>query len=184
MANKKRKVNLALVLLIIAVIAMTIGFAQYTAKLNINGTVNVKKASWSVHYVENDITESTGSVKADTTKTSVSKTDYKFTVTLEKPGDFYEATVKITNDGTLDAKLTDLTMGGLSAENQKYLTYTVTYDGTDYTASQTGLNLELKAGETKNVKVRVAYILPTNSADLPSEDTTVTVTGSFDYVDK
>ena len=78
-----------------------------------------------------------------------------------------------------------LTMSTLTPAQAKYLTYTVTYDGTAYTESQSGLSLSLPSTEgsnTKVVKVRVAYVQPESSTDLPTEsDATVTLTASLDY---
>ena len=186
MKNQKRGVSLTLVFLLIAVLAMTIGFATYNATLTINGNVTAKAASWNVQYLTaNSITESTNSVHAVTTDsaTELTATNYKFTVTLEKPGDFYEGTVYVKNFGTIPAKLTGITMSTLTAAQQNYLTYTVTYNDTPYTASASNLNVALAAGASIPVKVRVEYVLPENASNLPAEDQTVTVTGSFTYAD-
>ena len=75
-------------------------------------------------------------------------------------------------------------MSTLTAAQQKYLTYTVTYDGTAYTASNTSLSSSLpctSGSNTKVVKVRVDYVQPETSTDLPSEAVNVTLTASLDY---
>jgi len=179
MKNTKKKEIAIVLLLIVAVILMTVGFALYTQTLNINGTVTVKGSPWNVHFIENQITESTGSVKA--TNASVSKTDYAFTVTLEKPGDFYEATVTVKNEGTIGAVLKTLTMSSLTAEQAKYLTYTVKYNGTSYSATDSTLSTALAAAGTAPVVVRVEYKADAEQTDLPTTDQTVTVTGSLYY---
>ena len=59
---------------------------------------------------------------------------------------------------------------------------TIAYnDGTPYTATTTGLNIELKAGATKNAVVRVEYLQPDSSSDLPQQAVTVEVSGSLKY---
>lgn len=182
MENKKKKERGVLLLLIVAVLLMTIGFAAYTQTLNINGTVTVKGSPWNVHYVENSITPTDGSVTA--TNPTIDKTNFKFTVTLEKPGDFYEATLNVINDGTFDATLNSITLTALDAAEAKFLKYSVTYDGTTYEATRTGLNSSLpfaSGSNTKAVKVRVEYIQPESSADLPQENVDVTLTASLDY---
>ena len=160
---------------------MTVGFALYTQTLNINGTATVKGSPWNVHYIENDITPTSGSVTA--TAATVTETNFSFTVTLEKPGDFYEATINVENEGTMAALLKTVTMSTLTAAQQEYLTYTVTYNnGTAYTATTNNITgVRLPASGTHPVKVRVAYVQPADSNDLPSSDTTVTVTGSLYY---
>jgi len=195
MENKKKKERGVLLLLIVAVLLMTIGFAAYTQTLNINGTVTVKGSPWNVHYVANDITPSTNSVTASSA--TIDKTDFAFTVTLEKPGDFYEATINVINEGSMDAILKKVTMG-LTAKDKdnatvtstdlaKYFTYTITYNnGTTYTEttdniSGTTLAANAEHNATHPVKVKVTYVQPEEAADLPSKDVTVTVTGNLDY---
>ena len=182
MEKKKNTQILVIAVLSFAILFMSVGFATYASTLNIAGTATVRANKWSVHYVTDSYKEKTGS-KAATSK-SVTNTDFTFAVTLEKPGDFYEAEVNVINDGTFDAKLTALTMTTLTAAQQKYLRYTVTYDGTDYTASATGLSNALpyaSGSNTKVVKVKVEYFQPEQSADLPSENVDVTLTASLDY---
>ena len=79
--------------------------------------------------------------------------------------------------------LKTLTMSSLTTEQAKYLTYTVTYNGTAYTASDSNLNVAMAAGAEHPVKVRVEYKQPADAADLPSTDQTITVTGSLAYQD-
>ena len=182
---KKKREKSAIILLVLAVILMTVGFAAYAQTLTINGNVKVKGSSWDVRYIKNQIVTSQNSVTA--TSATVEDTDFTFGVTLEKPGDFYEATITVKNYGTIDAVLDQIKMSSLTEAQQKYLSYTVTYDnGTPYSAqTDTGLNIDLAAGAEKTVVVRVEYLQPANSTDLPSEEeTTVTVSGSLEYKQK
>lgn len=186
MGNKKKKERGVLLLLVVAVLIMTVGFALYATTLTITGTVNVKGSPWNVHYDTsygtNGISTTTGSVTATNPVIGgTNNTDFSFTVTLEKPGDFYEATLKAYNEGSMPAILKSITLGGVSAAQQAYLSYTVTYDGTPYTSTQTGLSDTLAAGAKKDVKVRVEYLTPANQSDLPSSDVTVNVTGALLY---
>ena len=183
MEKKKNTQLFVIAILSVAILVMSVGFASYASTLNINGTATVKASKWSVHYVTDSYAESTGSVAA--TSHNLTNTDFTFSVTLNKPGDFYEATADIINDGTFNANLTSLTMSTLTAAQQKYLTYTVTYDGTPYTASPASISNPLPYAansNTKTVKVRVEYIQPESSADLPTANVDVTLTASLGYV--
>ena len=52
--KKQKNFQLATIsVLVFAVLFMAIGFAAYAQTLKINGTVNVAKSKWSVHFVEN-----------------------------------------------------------------------------------------------------------------------------------
>lgn len=173
---------LVIVCLSLAILFMTVGFALYSSRLTINGTATVNPSKWSVHYVTDSYAESANSVTADSK--TITNTDVTYAITLDKPGDFYEFTINVINDGTFDAVLKSLTMSTLTAAQQKYLTYTVTYDGTAYTASNTSLSSSLpctSGSNTKTVKVRVDYVQPETSTDLPSEAVNVTLTASLDY---
>ena len=183
MEKQKNNQLFMIAALSLVVLFMTVGFALYESSLTVHGTTTVNPATWSVHYITNTYAESTNSVAA--TSKTITNTDVTYSVTLDKPGDFYEFTIDVINDGSFDAKLTALTMTALSAAQQKYLTYTVTYNGVDYTASQSNLNIALPCttgSNTKTMKVRVAYVQPENSTDLPTSSVDVTLNASLDYV--
>lgn len=177
--KKERKEKRIILFLLIGVVLMTVGFATYSGWLNIDGTVNVKSSKWSIGYVLDSYKETTGSVAA--TSKSVTADTYTFATTLSKPGEFYEATVNVENAGTFDAKVTGIEMSALSEAQAKYLTYTVTYDGNTYSATDSALNSALSAGDTKPLVVRVTYVQPDDSADLPQSDVEIEVTGKLTY---
>ena len=183
MEKQKNTQLLIIGVLAVTIMLMTIGFAVYASTLTINGNVTVNPATWSVHYVTTSYQETTGSVAASAH--NLTNTAATYTVTLDKPGDFYEFTANIINDGTFDADLTALTMSSLTTAQQKYLSYVVTYNGTDYTASASslsGITLPCTSGSnTHPVKVRVTYLQPENSSELPTESVTLTLTASLDY---
>ena len=162
--EKGKNVQLAVIaVLAVAVLAMSVGYAAFSTQLNLNGTANVKASSWNVAFDEDATTVS-------------------YSVTLEKPGDYYEADVNVKNTGTFDANLTGITMSSLTTEQQKYLKYTVTYDGTEYTASTSNLAIALaKQTGTAPVKVRVEYVQPTDATDLPASDVEVSLTATLAY---
>lgn len=181
MENKKNTQLVIIGVLAVAILFMSVGFAAYARELTINGTARVGAYKWSVHFVENSYTESTGSVAA--TSHTLGETAMTYDVTLNTPGDFYEFTVNVINDGNFNAQLSSITLSPLDAAQSKYLTYTLTYENVDYTASATGLTYSLPytGTNTKPVKVRVAYVLPENSADLPTEAVNVSLTATLNY---
>ena len=161
--NKKRNGQILIItILSVTVLFMSVGFAAFSQNLNINGTVNVEAAKWSVHFNKTTYTEKENSVTASSP--SVGETSITYEVTLEKPGDFYSFDIDVINDGSFDAQLTKITMSELTEAQSKYLKYTVTYDGTPYTQTTDNLNNTIiaKTG-TKKVNVKVEYILPDNS---------------------
>lgn len=181
MEKKFKYSGVIVILLVVVVVAMSVGFAVYSTMININGTATVQTANWNVALDEATYQETEGSVAASPRPT-INATSMNYTVTLNEPGDFYEFTIDVKNTGTFDAELKGITMGGITG-HENYLKYTITYDGTDYTttnASLSGLTLAAETG-VKEIKVRVEYIQPASASDLPQTQQTVNLTASFDF---
>lgn len=184
MEKQRQGQTVAIVALAVAIMVMAVGFAAatYSQTLNLNSsTATLKASKWSVHFDTTSYEESDDSIAA--TSKNVSDTSMNFTVTLPNPGDFYEFTTNVINDGTFDATLKKVTMSTLTSAEAKYLKYTITVGETSYTATTDNIGLALaKADGEHAVKVRVEYVMPENASDLPQEDATVTLTASLDYV--
>lgn len=179
MKKQKNAQIIILSLLLAVVIFTTVGFAAYTQNLNIGGTVAVEKNKWSIHFDQDSYQLGDGSkaVKVD----MLSDTNIKFASTLSKPGDYCTFSIQAVNDGTFDAVLNQLEMSPLSAEQSKYLTYTVSYGSASFTSTNNTLSTALNKGASSNVLVRVEYIAPTDPADLPSSDATVNLSLKLVY---
>ena len=180
--QKQKNIQVALIgVLAFAVLFMSVGFAAYAQTLNINGTATVGTNKWSVHFKENSLQEVAGSVAGENLTLDTATTTANFKVKLNKPGDYYAFSVDVINDGTFDAVLNQLEMSPLSTEQSKYLAYTVSYDGTNFTNTNNALSTALNKGTSSDVLVRVEYVAPTDSADLPSNDITVNLSLKLVY---
>ena len=168
-------------LLVVAIVAMSVGFAFFSSNLEINGKTTVESSTWNIQFDEESYSETMGS---ETTTPEFTVTSMTYAVTLTEPGDFYEFTVNVENNGTFDAQLTGITLTDLTLEQEKYLTYTLTYASTPYTSSQSALAIDLASGSTAPVKVRVEYIQPENPEELPSETTPITLNATLNYSQK
>lgn len=176
--KKKSGKKVVLSLLALLLLTITVGYAALSTTLNINGTSKINNATWDVHFANLEVTS--GSVSATKAATIDSATEIDYNVELIKPGDFYEFTVDVTNTGTIDAKLGAAPiLNGVSAEQDVYTNYTVTYS--DNTAIHA--NDKLAAGATKKLKVRVEFDREniTNS-QLPTEAQTLNLTFAMNYV--
>lgn len=172
--------GVVIVLLAIAVVVMSVGFAVFSANINFNGTAQVSSSSWRVELDEASYEETVGSV-SPTKAPTINTTSMTYEVTLAKPTDFYEFTIDVKNLGTFDANLKSITMSDISTHSN-YLKYVVTYKGQEYTQTTSDLSIPLSAQTgVEPVKVRVEYIQPADSSQLPSTAQTVTLTTSFDY---
>ena len=171
--NKQNK----LILLVLLIVGISIGYAALSSTLNINGNANIKTAKWDIHF--ENLVKTTGSATA--TKEAVintAKTLIEYTVTLEKPGDFYDFTMDVVNAGSIDAMISKIVKTGLDVSQSKYIAYTVTYsNGLEVSEKD-----KLSAGEKKNIKVRVKYRDSLNPEELPTEDKAITLTFQLVYV--
>ena len=178
--NKQNRFQTILLLTLLAiVVCMSVGFAVYSRTLNINGTVNVAASKWSVHFDADSFQEATGSVAAD--ELSAGETVISFSASLANIGDKYEFDVNVVNDGTLDAKLKSITLSGLTAAQEKYINYVVTYDGINYESTIENVNNIIASQGTKSVHVLVQYIQPEDYQDLPQSDVEINLTAAFNY---
>ena len=106
MKNKKKSKSVVLLLLLL-ILGISIGYAALTTTLNINGNTTIEKASWDIHF--ENLVKTTGSEVA-TVDASIddTKTLIEYTVTLPKPGDYFEFTVDMVNNGTIDAMISEV----------------------------------------------------------------------------
>ena len=123
-----RKRNM-IFMLVLALMFISVGYAFVYSDLKLEGLATVTKQTWNVYFDNLNVTE--GSVKP-TTAASLSgeyPTTVNYSVSLENPGDFYEFTVDVVNDGTMDAMVDSI----LSTNNNNeislpsYMEYKVGY---------------------------------------------------------
>ena len=172
---KNRKKNRILLLLIL-LLAVTIGFALLSTTLKINGISGIKKNTWDIHWNEESIVETSGSVTA-TTPAYVSDTAKKiitFDVSLELPGEFYEFMADAKNYGSVAGKVEDVKIKLYEADGvtlidpedvSDYLVYSFTHsDGSEVEAGEV-----IKPTESKTYKFRVGIKgdqLPPSNGDI------------------
>ena len=186
MRRKDRKKTFVY-LLIILLVSIGIGYAFLNQDLTINGTGKVTANNWSIYF--DNIVFNSGNVALSTGDSaaainSTTLTDVTYTITLQKPGDFYEFTVDVVNDGSLDAMVSTVSnkLGGVEIDAThplpNYLNYSVTYDDGVAIAP----NHLLEAGDTETYKVRLEYKTDITANDLPTTNQTLTINFSVEYV--
>ena len=192
---KKQNIMIAIIALLLVV---TIGYATLQANLTINGTSKINNSTWNVHF-NNPSEATTGSVAIDTTKYANAKaatkddaTTVSYNVLLTNPGDFYEFTVPVQNEGSIDAMIDTITStikigtGNVTTINSSsdlpaWLNYSVTYsDGITIAPKH-----QLNAGDTETYKVRVEFKRDITNAQLDdAAGKELQLTFSVDYVQK
>ena len=193
MRQQKGLQTVVIAILAVAIVVMSVGFALYSQTLTIGGTATFQASNWKVRFDRNSYQRLETSTVTPATQPSFNEADnttnpatpadinFTYTVTLPKPGDTYAFKVKAHNYGTIAAALKSITMTGLTAEQAKYISYKVSYAGTEYTSSADGLNVAMAAGAEHEIIVTVSYILPANASELPETDQTVTLNADFNY---
>ena len=175
----KMKRKYLVIIAIILMLFISIGYSLVSSNILINGTTNIRRSEWDVHFSSVNVT--TGSELA-VIPPAISNTGtlINFSINLEKANDVYEFIAEVFNEGTIDAKVTDCIKLGLSQEQEEYVDYKITYLD-DSSINEGDI---LRAGEKKKLKVSVRYLklLPINESDLTDLYETVNLSFKVDYV--
>jgi len=118
--EKERKIKiLSLVALIVAVLGLTVALAALSQTLTINGTASVDAANWDVKFESSDGTFSVPPIFSRTPEfdspfaenleiSADGSTANVAGVFFSRPGDFVSYDFKISNKGTIDAKINNI----------------------------------------------------------------------------
>ena len=179
--KKRTRFQKIFLLLVISVI----GYAILTTQLKIDGTYNVSRTKWDIHF--ENVQVKSGSVEANPVPitNNVDTTEMSYAIHFTQPGDYYEFNVDIVNGGTIDAMIDSIENNAYSADgNTKiemptYLKSTIYYsDGGAIIKDQL-----LEADYRENIKVRVEFRKDIDPADLPSDnDVTIVFKLKANYV--
>ena len=185
--------NILLGVLVVGLITMTVAYASLSQRLNINGSAAVNGASnWNVKFTEvttGKITK-TGYAAVDTTATLVQTGATQVLtpqVTFKAPGDSVTFKFNVTNDGSINAKLssfTTITIGNVTSSSssdtsnlstfKNQISASLTYaDGTAIAVNDT-----LNAGQTKSLKLVLTFsssatTLPVGTLTIPLVQSTM-----------
>ncbi len=106
--------NVTIIVLAVALVVMSVGYAAYSQTLTINGTATVKAANWDIHFANIDTTKSaTGLTNGGAVTTAPTIDEAKTTVTWGASlalNDTYTFNVDIVNGGTFNANLGSYTL--------------------------------------------------------------------------
>lgn len=160
---------------ILLIVFISIGYALVSSNLNILGNAKINSVKWNVHF--ENVQVKTGSVSA-TIPSITDDTKVSYNVILNEPGNFYEFTVDVVNQGGIDAVIDKLNIDGLTDTQKKYLDYSVTYND----LSTIKVDDQLLSGKTKVVLVKIKYRDDINASDLPSDGVEINLDVELNYV--
>ena len=167
--KNKKFLYIILTVIVISIFTLTVVYAALSTQLTINGNADVVGSTWDVH-LENPVVTS-GSV-SDTLPTITNSSNATFNATLNVPGDFYEFTIDVVNDGSIDAMIDSVVKTPeLTAEQSKYFNYDITYhSGESITSKQL-----VKSGSFVRLKVRLEYKKNLTTSDLPTANVSLSL---------
>lgn len=116
---KKSKKNYVIIGLLVLLIAIAVGYAAFQTVLNISGTAT-GTATWNVRFTSAQLLNSTGAVDVNHGSVSISADGLTVDatgITLDYPGDGVKLRVVISNLGSLDAKLSAITVNKTGLAN-------------------------------------------------------------------
>ena len=159
---KRNNKNYIIVLVLLLLVVISIGYAVLNTTLNITGKSNISKNTWDIHFENIQIKD--GSVETVKIPTIDNNTTVDFETQLNLPGDYYEFTVDVVNNGTIDAMIESIVKEPeLSTAQQKYLNYIIEYHNGEQLANKQLVEKESYV----TLKVRVELRKDIDASDLP-----------------
>ena len=177
--RRKKKNIVTYIGFIIMFLLLGLGYAALQTNLNITGTTVLKDNRWDIH-LEN-VSVNNESVSASTPTINTNKDTVSYSVTLNKPGDFYEFTVDAKNDGSIDGMISNVS-SKLNGVEITTLPAALSYELTYSDGIEIAQNHLLEAGEKETYKIKVAYRTDITASDLPSTETSLNFSFSVTYV--
>jgi hypothetical protein len=165
--NKK-----TLLLILIIVLCLSIGYAALTEKLSIIGDIWIlhkelpPQGEFDVHWENINVTKGSNLQVSPAVISAPDQVNYS--IHFNTPGQVFEFTVDAVNKGDYDAVSTNATKSPLTAEQSRYLTYTVLEEGAEPTA---GKSLPVNGSATYKVRVEFKRDITEEDLDLASNKT-------------
>ena len=190
-------------LLIVACVGLTIGYSALSTTLSIKGTASIEGMSWRIEF--QNLSEATLTGNASIISNPVISEDKteisSYNVNFLDPGDSVSYTFQIANNGTLNAKLSEIIRDTIICEGYgnsvqatkdadnvcANLEYTLKYQeeephySDDYVLTSTTTNVEvsdiLNAGDVKNMILTLKYKSPADSETITEPEDDVSIAG-------
>ena len=192
-----KKIQAMIVILLICFIS--IAYAYLSSNIQINGTAVIKNKKWDIYFDNVEIYQGSVEPVVEPTTDAQNPLTIEYEVNLNVPGEYHKFDVDVVNNGEFDATLDSFTITKLTAEQQKYLDYSVTYkDGTEIakgdivnskSSRKLTVNLEYKKDitvedlqtedQTLNLSIELIYVLAETESDEPVEDESTLVSDSL-----
>ena len=201
--NKDNSKISLITLLIVSCVALSIGYSALSTTLKINGVASVDGMSFKIEFQNLSEASLTGSaVKITDPVISEDKTELKsYNVNFLDPGDSISYTFQIANNGTINAKLSEIVKDTISCEGYgngeqatidannvcANLEYTLKYANEEKHYNDNNLNVSmsndievndvLNAGDVKDMILTLKYKSPVDGATIEEPQDDVSISG-------
>ena len=201
--NKDNSKISLITLLIVSCVALSIGYSALSTTLKINGVANVDGMSFKIEFQNLSEASLTGNaVKITDPVISEDKTELKsYNVNFLDPGDSISYTFQIANNGTINAKLSEIVKDTISCEGYgngeqatkdannvcANLEYTLKYINEEEHFDDSGssktysndieVNDVLNAGDVKDMILTLKYKSPVDGATIEEPEDDVSISG-------
>ena len=201
--NKDNSKISLITLLIVFCVALSIGYSALSTTLKINGVANVDGMSFKIEFQNLSEASLTGNaVKITDPVISEDKTELKsYNVNFLDPGDSISYTFQIANNGTINAKLSEIVKDTISCEGYgngeqatkdannvcANLEYTLKYINEEEHFDDSGssktysndieVNDVLNAGDVKDMILTLKYKSPVDGVTIEEPEDDVSISG-------
>ena len=201
--NKDNSKISLITLLIVSCVALSIGYSALSTTLKINGVANVDGMSFKIEFQNLSEASLTGNaVKITDPVISEDKTELKsYNVNFLDPGDSISYTFQIANNGTINAKLSEILKDTISCEGYgnaeqaakdatnvcANLEYTLKYINEEEHFDDSGssktysndieVNDVLNAGDVKDMILTLKYKSPVDGVTIEEPEDDVSISG-------
>lgn len=163
--NSKRPSNTIICVFFLSLFFVAIGFSYIRSSLAINGSTEIVKGAWNIHFDNiRNITSSGSTLEVKNAPTlNESKKVIDFSLKFNNDFEYYQFLVDIVNEGEISGTVGDISfyLGSLSG----FLDYSITYeDGSAFNIGDT-----IVIGESKTIKVYIGINSDANLTLLPSD---------------
>ena len=175
--KRKKRTKVFIIMGLFVMLFVGIGYSYLKETLTINSNTEISSMKWDVHLENVKVT--TGSIVAvNDPKIGIDKLSVTTSLDFTQPKQFYEYTVDVKNDGSIDAMIDSYDSTVLTEAQSKYLIYTATYSDGERVQN----NQILKAGEKETIRVRIEVKEDLEKSDLPTDGDEIKITFKLNYV--
>ena len=178
MRRRKNIKKIQAMIVIPLICLISIAYAYLSSNIQINGTAVIKNKKWDVYFDNVEIYQGSVAAVVEPTTDAQNTLTINYEVNLNVPGQYHKFDVDVVNNGDFDATLDSFTITELTAEQQKYLDYSVTYkDGTEIAVGDI-----VNSKNSKELTVNLEYKKDITVEDLQTEDQTLNLSIELIYV--